>query len=60
MMVINTYILDGAITDDEYADFHTLFITPFESCDTSKDNLLDGPELLDCFSKFYLILSKKT
>jgi len=41
---------DGSVTDDEYADFHTLFILPFEGCDTGKDNLLDGAELLACFT----------
>jgi len=40
----------GSVTDDEYADFHTLFIVPFEACDTGKDNLLDAAELLVCFT----------
>jgi hypothetical protein len=48
--VININILGGSISDDEYGVFYSMFITPFVSCDTTKDNVLDAAELLVCFT----------
>jgi hypothetical protein len=41
-------MIDGSVTDDEYTDFHTLFIATFVACDTGKKNELTAAELTPC------------
>jgi len=39
---------DGSISDDEWTDFHTLFIAPWVLCDTGKVNVITAAELTLC------------
>lgn len=40
----------GDVSDSEWSDFFTEFITPFVGCDVDKDYLLSTKEFTDCFT----------